>query len=179
MRTGRRADPFFRAKALTEERLRKAELEETILAPNIFMEDAIPNIVFEPALETGEVTLVGEGRREHTWVSIDDVADLAVNVLGRPEAYGRRLRFGGPEAVTWRDIVDVAREVLDREIELRFVEPGQPIEGLSEFEVGVLAGTEEFDSPEDTRAVAETFDVPRTTVRRFAERWAAVHAGES
>lgn len=166
-------NPFFRAKALTENRLRKADLEETILAPNIFMEDSIPEIVFEPALEDGQVTLVGEGRREHTWVSIEDVAELAASVIGRREAYGQRLRFGGPEAVTWLDIVAVASDVLGVDIETTFVERGDPVPGLSDFEVGLLQGTEQFDSPTDTREVAETFGVERSTVEGFARRWAA------
>lgn len=164
-------NPFFRAKALTEQALREADLEETILAPNIFMEGTLPSIVLEPALEDGQVTLVGEGRREHTWVSIEDVAELAANVLGHPLAYGERLRFGGPEAVTWREIVELAAEVLDVDVEVSFVEPGEPIEGLTDFEVGVLAGTEEFDSDVDTTDVAKKFDVERTTIREFAEAW--------
>lgn len=165
-------NPFFRAKALTEQRLREADLAETILAPNIFMEGAIPPIVLEPALDRGEVTLAGEGRREHSWVSIADVAELAANVLGHPAAHGRRIRFGGPEAVTWRDIVAGAEQVLDVVVELSFVEPGEPVPGLDEFQIGVLAGTEEFDSPDTTDEVADTFDVDRTPIEAFLRSWA-------
>jgi NADH dehydrogenase len=164
-------NPFFRAKALTEQRLREADLAETILAPNIFMESSVPGIVIEPALERGTVTLVGEGRRKHTWVSIEDVAELAANVLGREAAFGQRLRFGGPEAVTWREVVDLAADALDTDVELAFVEPGEPVPGLSDFQAGVLAGSEEFDSDVDTAEVAETFDVERTTIEAFLEGW--------
>lgn len=165
-------NPFFRAKARTERRLREADLPGTVLAPNIFMEAALPSIVLEPALATGQVTLVGEGRREHSWVSIEDVADLGARVLGAREACGQRLRLGGPEAVTWREIVDVAREVLDVEVDLTFVEPGEPVPGLTGFEAGLLAGTEEFDSPDTTDEVAEAFDLDRSRVGDVVRSWA-------
>lgn len=170
-------NPFFRAKALTEERIRRADLAETILAPNVFYETSIPPIVLEPALERGQVTLVGEGRRRHTWVSIEDVAELAANVLGRREAYGERLRFGGPEAVTWREIVQRAEEALGLDVDMEFVEPGEPVPGLSDFEAGLLAGSEEFDSDVDTSEVAETFGVDRTDLGTFLEDRARTRLG--
>lgn len=51
--------------------------------------------------------------------------------------------------------------------------------GLSDFETGVLAGSEEFDSDVDTSEVAKTFDLERTRVGEFLERWSEERASAS
>jgi uncharacterized protein YbjT (DUF2867 family) len=89
--------PFVRAKAQSEAALRESGVGYTILAPTAFMEVWPAMVVGMPALQGQPVTLVGEGRRRHSFVSNRDVAAFAVSAVDRPEARNQYLAIGGPE----------------------------------------------------------------------------------
>ena len=61
------------------------------LAPTAFMEMWPAMVVGMPALQGRPITLVGEGRRRHSFVSNRDVAVFAVSAVDRPEAPFRHL----------------------------------------------------------------------------------------
>jgi len=67
------------------------------------------------------------------------------------------LYLGGPEAVSWRDVVAAFGRELHCEVPVRFAAPASP----SGCRVGrrVLASTETFDSVLDTSGLARTFRV--------------------
>lgn len=62
-------------------------------------------VVGVPALAGQSVTLVGEGRRLHSLVSMSDVAKYAVAVLDHPDSAGQTLTIGGPHPVSWLDVI--------------------------------------------------------------------------
>jgi uncharacterized protein YbjT (DUF2867 family) len=97
--------PFVQAKGQSEASLRESGMEYTILAPTPFMQSWPGMVVGMPALQGQPVTLVGEGRRHHSFISNRDVAAFAVAAVDRPEARDQYLVIGGPEALTWRDVV--------------------------------------------------------------------------
>jgi NADH dehydrogenase len=76
--------------------------------------------------------------------------------------------MGGPEALSWRDIVAIFERMLGRQIPVRFVNPGEPAPGLPDNLVRLLAGMETYDSVVDTSGLARTFGVELTTVEGFA-----------
>ena len=160
--------PLFQAKAATEARLRESGMPYTILGPDIFMEVWVGMLVGMPLQAGQPVTLVREGRRLHSFVSQGDVAAFAVAAVGHPAAMNQSLPMGGPEAVCWRDIVATFERVMGREIPVRFVSAGEPVPGLPETVVGLMAGMETYDSVLDTSGLARTFGVELTTVERFA-----------
>ena len=154
--------PLFQAKAEAEAALAAGEMPYTVLAPNFFVESWAGMVVGIP-LQTGQpVTLVGEGRRLHSLISVADVAAFAVAAVGHPTAVNRRLALGGPEPVSWRGIVDAFGQVLGQELPVQFVAPGQPIPGLPEIVPPVLAGMETYDSPIPMAETARTFGVEQT-----------------
>ncbi len=165
--------PFLAAKAQNEQRLRESGIEWTILAPNAFQESWPAMVVGVPAVANRPVTLVGEARRRHTFVSQDDVAAFALAVVGRAGARNRHLPIGGPEALTWRDVVTVYERVLGRSLEVRFVAPGEPVPGIPAAVQPLLAAQDTYETAIDTAAIAQEFGVRLTPLEDVARRQAA------
>jgi uncharacterized protein YbjT (DUF2867 family) len=156
--------PFLRAKAATEQRLRESALRWTVLAPTIFTQVWAGMVVGLPVQRNRPVKLIGSGTRRHSFISARDVAAFAVAVIGREEAVQQVLPLGGPEALTWPDVVRVYEKVLGRAIEVRTVAPGDPTPDLPPFIAGMLAAQDTYDSALDTRPLAETYGVELTPV---------------
>lgn len=172
------ADPdhptlFMRAKGQSESALRASGIGYTILAPTAFMEFWPAMVVGMPALQGRPVTLVGEGNRRHSFVSNRDVASFAVAAVGNPAARNRHLAIGGPEALSWRDVVATYERVLGRSIPVEYVAMGDPVPGLPEPMPEMLAGMETYDSVVEMEETSRTFDVPLTTLERFAQEQVA------
>jgi uncharacterized protein YbjT (DUF2867 family) len=165
--------PLLRAKAATEEALRKSGLTHTIVAANGIMEVMIPLVVGDRVRAAQPVTLVAEGRRRHSFVAARDVAAFAVAAVNHPHAFNRRIAVGGPSAVSWRDIVGAYERVSGRSIPVRWVAPGEllpdlpPVPGLTEMVSGLLAALETFDSPVDMTDTSRTFGVTPTSLHEF------------
>jgi NADH dehydrogenase len=160
--------PFLAAKGQSEEYLRQSGMHWTILKPNMFMESWPMRIVGGPARAGQPVTLVGEGRRRHTFVSEEDVASFAVASVGNREAYDQAVPIGGPEALSWRDVVAVYERALGRPIEVRFAAPGEPVPGVPPAVQPLLAATDTYESVFDTAASARMFGVTLTPLEALA-----------
>lgn len=165
--------PFMRAKGLAEEHLRASGMPFTILAPNLFMEVWIGAIVGLAVADGRPVTLVGEGRRKHSMISMADVAQFAVACVGHPAATNRYVALGGPRALSWRDVVAIYEELLGRTVPIQTVAPGEMVPGLPPIASGLMAAMETYDSPLDMAETARTFDVELTSVEAFARRMLA------
>jgi uncharacterized protein YbjT (DUF2867 family) len=165
--------PFVQAKARSESALRESGMEYTILAPTAFMEVWPAMVVGMPALQGRPVTLVGEGRRRHSFVSNRDVAAFAVSAVDRPEARNQYLAVGGPEPLSWREVVATYERVLGRSIPVEFVAMGEPVPGLPNPMPALLAGMETYESDVEMEEIARTFDVPLTRLETFVREQVA------
>jgi uncharacterized protein YbjT (DUF2867 family) len=161
--------PFVQAKGRAEEHLRSSNVPYTIVAPNAFMEVWLGLAVCKPAMEGLPVTLVGSGRRKHSFISAVDVAKFVVNSVDNPRAINRRLLIGGPEPVSFRDAVETCGKLLKREIPIEVAAPGQPIPALPEALWGVFAGFDMFDSPMEMSQLASEFNIKLTSMKDFME----------
>ncbi len=90
---------FFRLKYGAEEYLRQSGLSYTILRPTAFME-FWGTLIGEPILRTGKTTIFGRGKNPLNFVSVDDVAHMALLALNDAEARGHVIEIGGPENLT-------------------------------------------------------------------------------
>ncbi len=97
--------PFLRAKGLASKRLRDSGMAYTVLVPDIYMDVWVPLVVLGPVASGRPVTIVGEGARKHYLMAVDDVAGFAVAAVGNDAARNRDLLLGGPEALSWRDVI--------------------------------------------------------------------------
>lgn len=162
--------PFISAKGKTEQYLQASGLPYTIIAPAAFMEVWIGLVVGMPALGHRSVTVVGSGERKHTFISAGDVAQFAVACVGNPKAMNRKLVVGGPQPLSFRDAARTFGRIVGREIAVQSVHPGEPISGLPQSMVEMLAGFDVADSELDTTALANQFGVTLTTLEEFAAR---------
>lgn len=164
--------PLFAAKAKTEAHLRSSGIPWTIVAPHIFMDVWFP-LLIGSALGIGKpVPLVGGGRRRHSFIAADDVAEFATRAVGHPDAMRQRLVLGGP-AMSWSDLVATTEKILGRPVAVESLAPGSPIPTLPpplDCAIGALAaGMEQRDVIIDATEVARTFGVsltPAETVLR-------------
>jgi NADH dehydrogenase len=158
--------PLFRAKALTEMHLRESGLPYTILAPDAFMDVWFP-MVIGPALSGAPVTLVGQGLRKHSFIAAADVAAFATASVGRADALNRHLPLGGPDAVSWREVIGAFERALSREIPIVSVAPGQPLPGVPDIVATLMAGLDTYDSVVPMSETAQRFGVQQTPVDDF------------
>jgi NADH dehydrogenase len=166
--------PFLAAKAANEAHLRESGLAWTVLAPNAFMESWPARVVGAPALAGAPVVIVGEGRRRHTFVAEDDVAAFAVAAVENPHAVHQRVAIGGPEALSWRDVVALYERVVGQPLEVRFVGAGEPVPGLPPAVLPLLASFDTYDSVFDTQQPASLFGITLTSLETVARRQAAL-----
>ena len=159
--------PFMRGKGQSESALRESGMVYTILAPTAFMEFWPAMVVGMPALQGRPVVLVGEGRRRHSFVSNRDVAAFVLAALENPAARNEHLAIGGPEPLTWLDVVATYERVLDRSIPVEFVAMGEPVPGLPDPMPEMMAGMETYDTALEMEETSRTFGVPLTTLETF------------
>ena len=162
--------PVPRAKALTEAALRASGLTYSIVAANAIADVMFPLVVGYPLSVGKPVTLVGEGRRRHTFIAARDVAAFATAAVDHPSALNRRIEIGGPDALSWRDVLAAYERTLGRPIPVQWIPPGEmlpdlpPAPGLTPLVSGLLAALETFDTPLDMTEVSRTFGVTPTTI---------------
>jgi uncharacterized protein YbjT (DUF2867 family) len=166
--------PLLAAKGVTEERLQATSMTWTVLRPDTFMDVWIPMVVGGPALDGRPVTLVRDGSRVHSLVAVDDVAAYAVAATTHPVAEDAVLTIGGPEPISWRDIVARFEAELDREVPIHWIDAGEPIPGLPPAVHPLMWSFEAYESPLDTRELAATFGVEQRTLADFVRGFIAV-----
>jgi uncharacterized protein YbjT (DUF2867 family) len=160
--------PFLAAKAKNETHLRASGMNWTILAPNAFQESWPLMVVGVPALMDHPISFVGEGHRKHTFVSEGDVASFALTALDHPAGANKHIPIGGPEALSWRDIVAIYERLLGHPLQVLPVPPGKPIPGIPDVVLGYLAALDTYDSAFDAGVVAGEFGVRLTPFEEVA-----------
>jgi NADH dehydrogenase len=163
--------PIFQAKGLAEARLRESGMGYTILQANGFMDVWIPLIVGLPLQQERPVVLIGEGRRRHTFVAIQDVAAFAVKAAGHPAAQDQTIVIGGPQAVSWRDILATFETILERPIPVERRAPGEQLPGLPPVVSENMAYLDTFDSLIDMGAATQTFGIKLTPLERWVRSY--------
>jgi uncharacterized protein YbjT (DUF2867 family) len=134
------ADPaspsaYARSKAAGEAAVRDAFPGATILRPSIVFgpEDAFFNRFATMARYLPALPLIGGGRTRFQPVYVGDVADAALAALDHAEAPGRTYELGGPEVLSFRQLM----ELMLREIQRRRALISVPF-ALAAFEAAFL-----------------------------------------
>ncbi len=111
--------PLGRGKIATEDRLVASTLREVILRPDQFQE-----VWLSPVAQFDwpkrKVVIFGKGETPVRYVAVDDVAAAAVRLASMDEP-PRLVEFGGPDALTRRQAVEVFERVLGESISRRSV----------------------------------------------------------
>jgi uncharacterized protein YbjT (DUF2867 family) len=167
--------PFSQAKAAVESHLAGSGLEYTILRPGNFME-----VWFSPLLgfdlAGGEVAVYGDGTARVTWISSADVAEFAVWAVAADAARNATLHLGGPEALSFLDVVTVYEELTGKPLVLRHVPLAELERQYEEASgprerslAGVMLATARGGVTDMRELVAES-GIRLTPVRTFAAR---------
>jgi NADH dehydrogenase len=159
--------PLMAAKGRNEAYLRDSGMTWTIVAPNLFMESWATQIVAQPALAGDPVIIIGEGRTRHTFIAEHDVAAFASASVGNAAAANRRLAIGGPQALSWRDVIATYEKVMGRSIAVEFQQPGHVVGKLALAVQPLLAAMDHFETDFDTGALAKEFGVTQTPLEAW------------
>ena len=96
------------AKLLFEEQLKKSGLDYTIVRPTGFFSDMLE---FLNMAKKGRVSLFGTGENKINPIHGADLAKVCVNAINKPE---KEINIGGPEIFTFKEIAELALEVLNK-----------------------------------------------------------------
>jgi uncharacterized protein YbjT (DUF2867 family) len=154
--------PLMRAKGVTEERLRGSGMAYTITQADAHMELLIPLVIDVPLSRGEPVRVVGDGRRKHSFVAQQDVAAYTVAALDHPAARNQSITIGGPEPLSWWDVVSAFEQVLGRPVPMETIPIGQRLPGLPDFVTDLVTMLEMYDSPIDMRETASIYGVEPT-----------------
>jgi uncharacterized protein YbjT (DUF2867 family) len=167
--------PLTVAKRSVERALVRSGMTYTILRPTYFMEVWLgPALGFD--LAGGSVTVYGSGRNKISWIALGDVAEFAAQSLDNPAARDATLTLGGPEALSYADIIATAERLGGRAIDVQYV----PVEAIQaqvraageslgqSFAALTLAVTR--DGAIEMRGVLARFRVPLTSVEDHVRR---------
>lgn len=137
------AIPTFRHKRLVERRLVASKVPYTIFRGSLFMDDwfaligsSIPLRGAQAATlerpfwfsrafmkgvghmieERGVALVPGSGATRHSFIALDDVATFIVKAVRRQGALSKIYEIGGPEALSWSQVVALFEKVLGRRV---------------------------------------------------------------
>ncbi len=175
---------LFRMKYGAEQVLRASGLSWTILRPSAFME-LWAKLVAAPLLSTGKTVIFGRGRNPNNFVSVYDVARFVELAVIDPAMRGMSLDIGGPENLSFEDIVDVVERETGKHGAVRHIPlPMMRLASLAmkpfnrtlarQIAAGVVMDTADmtFDSSPLTRSYPS---IPLTTFAEVVRRDFAAH----
>jgi NADH dehydrogenase len=166
--------PLHNAKRAVEQRLKDSGLVYTILRPSYFMEAWLsPMVGFDAANATA--SLYGSGEQAISWISLQDVAQFAVESLDHPAARYATLELGGPEALSPLQVVRIFEEIGGRPFTVQHV-PEDALQAQQEAATdpmeqsfaGLMRCYAQGDAIE-MGATLEAFPLQLTSVREYAE----------
>jgi uncharacterized protein YbjT (DUF2867 family) len=159
--------PLLSAKGEVEQRVQASAMAWTVLQPNVFMDKLIPIVVGAPAVAGQLITLVGSGERHHSFVAMSDVASYAVASLDHEAALRSVLVIGGPQPISWADVISSFENELGRQLPVHAVSPGEASQTLPAFVVDLLIALDAYDSPLEMNELAAAYAVTPTPLADY------------
>lgn len=108
--------PYLRSKWLGEEAVRSSGLEATVLRPSALFGEGAG--FFRPIVWTLRwmpvYPMVAGGRTRFQPLAVEDLATCVASALRRPELAGQTLDLGGPEVLTFSEIVTAVMSALGK-----------------------------------------------------------------
>jgi NADH dehydrogenase len=111
--------PLPRAKERIERRLEQSPMRKVILRPEMFQEIWLSALV-QLDWRNSKATIFGRGETPHAYVAVDDVAEATVRTALADDP-PQLVEFGGPDALTRKEVVRKFEQALQRELKIRRV----------------------------------------------------------
>lgn len=121
--------PLSDYKQAVERHLKESGLSWTILPATNFMEIWL-NPVHGFDYVNGSVRVLGSGDAKTNWVSYLDVAAIMAEALDHREAGRATIGIGGPEALSYHDVIRIFEEESGRKFEAEYVPEKAQQQGL-------------------------------------------------
>ncbi|WP_224336520.1 SDR family oxidoreductase [Haloprofundus halobius] len=195
--------PSFTYKRMNERRLRESGLTYTVVRSSLFMDSwlalvgsSIPTRGAERSIwdrpfwftrafrrltgrlveRRGRALVPGDGSTRHAFVSVDDVAAFVAACVDNPAAENATIHVGGPELLSWTEVVDAYSEALGRPVRPIYTPVrvyaalqrlATPLSPAAANVFGMERLVASVDTGGDAEAMAEIGAVPETTVAEF------------
>ena len=153
---------FFRAKALAQKAVEASALETMVFRPSIVYTPGDPWLtLLERFSYLPGLPVSGSGRARYQPIWAEDVADCVQAALMASGPRRRAFELGGPEVLTYDDIVRTALQALGRRRPLLHVP--LPVVRASLRALRPLAGPKVFATWEEAELMEEPMTSPRGT----------------
>ncbi len=167
--------PLHEAKRTVERHLMDSGVPYTIVRPSFFMEVWLsPHAGFDPM--GGTVRIYGSGESPVSMISAADVARYVAGCVDNPAARNQVIELGGPEAVTYNDVVALFERALGRSLVRQHVpeaaletQMASAPEPLQRTLAGLALAVARGDAIDVAPALA-VVDTPLTPVREYVRR---------
>jgi uncharacterized protein YbjT (DUF2867 family) len=155
---------FFRAKALAQEAVQASRLETAVFRPSIVYTPGDPWLtLLERFSYLPALPISGSGRAEYQPIWAEDVADCVVSALRASGPRRRAFELGGPDTLTYDEIVRAALGAVGRRRPLLHVP--LPVVRASLRALRLAVGPKVFATWEE----AELMEEPMTSVGGTAD----------
>jgi len=159
--------PVLAAKGRAEAWVRDCGLAWTVLAPSLTMEAGPGEVVGRPLMANQPVLIAGNGETRHSFIAEHDVAAFCVAAITNEAAVNRRLELGGPQAVSWRDVMAVYEAALGRAGVVQYESVGARNDALTPGMQHLLAAMDVTGAPVDSAALAQELGVRQTPLEAW------------
>jgi NAD(P)H dehydrogenase (quinone) len=161
--------PHFEVKGRMEDYVRRSGLRHTFLRPATFMEGLNAPWIRASVEERGVLASPIALDAPISYVSAADVARFGVLALEDDDLEGATLNLGGPEAVTYADLLGVMSELLGQRVEYQQIPLGQVEESFGPDIASMIGFFNETGFVVEMDPVVHRFPVSLTSVRAFLE----------
>jgi NADH dehydrogenase len=108
---------YFRIKWYIEDAIRRSGVRYVMLRPTAFLDIWVDQILAPGIRNKGAATIFGPGTNLANYISVDDVAEFAVRILGREDIVNEAIEIGGPSNLSMNDLATL--------VERRFGKPAR------------------------------------------------------
>ncbi len=172
--------PLQSAKRSVEKLLRESKMTYTILQPSFFMEVWLsPAVGFDFA--NSKATIYGDGKNKLNWISLMDVAAIAVASLDNATVRNSVLQLGGPEALSPLEVVSIFEKHAGNSFTIEHVpaaalqaQKAASTDSLSESFAALMLAYAEGDNI-DTNETRKVYPFRLTSLADYAQRVAVKH----
>jgi uncharacterized protein YbjT (DUF2867 family) len=167
--------PLLTAKRDVEKMLMESKMNYTILQSAVFMEIWLsPAIGFD--FPNSKAVIYGEGKNKLSWISLVDVAAIAVASLDNGAARNSVFQLGGPGALSPLEVVRIFEKHAGNEFAIEHVpvaalqaQKTAATDSLSESFAGLMLAYAEGDSI-DTNKTRQVYPFRLTSVTDYVQR---------
>lgn len=172
--------PLQTAKRMVEKKLIESKLNYTILQSGYFMEVWLsPAVGFD--FQNSKAVIYGEGINKLSWISLMDVAAIAVASLDNEAARNTVFQIGGPEALSPLEVVKIFENHAGNEFAVEHVpksalqaQKAAAKDSLSESFAALMLNYAEGDNI-DMNEIRKVYPFRLTSVKEYAQRFPVKH----